>query len=125
MGARPVPGSTGRRAEGGGGGLRRFDHLAEYAAPGAYVIDEATGEYSEYEIPEATGTAIEWEEILAHPRLIVADFQSEYGLDLVALGNSLTWHRFALLTEGLLACQSRIWRRLTDDKKPDEEVSDE
>lgn len=124
MGEGTLPGSPGRRAEDGSGGPRRFDHLARYAAEGAYIVDEATGEFSEYDIPEA-GTEVAWEDVLAHPRLIAADFQSEYGIDLAQTGNRLSWHRFQVLTEGLLVCDSRIWRRLKHETDPDEEVPDD
>jgi Bacteriophage Gp15 protein len=128
VGVRPIPGSTGRRAEDGSDGPRRFDHLARYAAPGAVVINEETGEYSEYEVPEENGVPLDWADVLAHPRLIAADFQSEYGIDLAAVGNTLPWRRFADLVAGLLACDSRIWRQMkheTEPDKTDEEVPDD
>jgi hypothetical protein len=106
VGARPKPGSTGRRD----GGHRRFDHLAQYGR--GRIIDEETGEYETYEIPQAQGVPVSWSQILAEPQLIAADFRSEYGIRLADLGNALSWREFATHVEGLLACDSRLARHL-------------
>ncbi len=109
MGKGAGPGSTGGRDE---GRHRRFDHLAKYAAPGAYIVDEETGEYSQYEVPEDQGVDVTWADILGCPRLIANDFLSEYGIDLAKVGNALAWREFELRIEGLLACDSRLSRHL-------------
>ena len=120
MGARPKSGGAGGGAN---GGQRKFDHLAQYAAEGAYIVDEATGQYSAYDAPSASeGHEVDWAEIREQPRLIYADFQSEYGIDLRALGDRLSWQRFVLLVEGLLHCNSRLYRALTP---PDDDHTDD
>lgn len=126
MERRAGPGSPGGGAE-DGDRRRRFDHLARYAAPGAYIVDEETGEYSEYEIPEDQGTEVEWSDILDQPGLIAADFAAEYGIRLHQVGNTLTWREFHTLVGGLLACDSRLSRyllRATKDESMDEEGGD-
>lgn len=102
MGARPGPGSIGRRD----GGLRKFDHLAQYGR--GRIIDEATGEYESYEVPD--GQEIPWEDILDQPQLIVADFAQLYGIRLPEVGNGLSWREFTVLTGGLLSTDSRLSR---------------
>jgi hypothetical protein len=119
VGARPRPGSTGRL---NAGGARKFDHLARYAAEGAHIIDEETGEYSEYEVTDSEAHAVEWDQILDQPGLIFNDFLSEYGLDLRTLGNRLSWREFAVRVEGLLAADTRIARHFAPDPKPSVEV---
>lgn len=114
MGARSRPGSVGRRDQ--GGGERRFDHLAEYGR--GRIIDEATGEYEWYEIPEDDARTVTWAAILDQPRLIAADFLSEYGIRLSQVGNDLAWRDFALMVEGLLAADTRLARRLARDQDP-------
>jgi hypothetical protein len=124
VGARPEPGSTGRRDQGNEsrdrGGRRKFDHLAQYGR--GRIVDEETGEYEAYEIPEAQGVPVSWSQILAEPQLIAADFRSEYGIRLADLGNDLSWREFATHVEGLLASDSRLARHL---HAMNEEVDDD
>ena len=113
----PGPGSASRRE----GGPRKFDHLARYAAPGAYIIDEATGEYSEYEVPQQ-GEAVSWDDIdEAPPYLIAADFASEYGITLAR--DCMSWREFVWRISGLLSADTRLARYLHA-LTNDEEVTD-
>lgn len=123
MGARAGPGSPGRRDQ--RGGERRFDHLAKYGR--GRIIDEATGEYEWYEIPKDEGRAVTWQAILDQPRLIAADFLSEYGIRLSRVGNRLSWREFTLMVEGLLAADTRLsrhFRAQDDEGESDAEVTD-
>jgi hypothetical protein len=118
VGARPVPGSAGGRDE----GRRQFDHLAQYGR--GRIIDDATGQYEWYDLPDsqAGGEEVDWDEILAQPRLIAADFAAEYQIRLAQVGNRLSWREFAVLVEGLLSSDSRLARHFTrahDTDRPD------
>lgn len=114
MGARAGPGSAGRRDQ--GGGERRFDHLAKYGR--GRIVNEATGEYEWYEIPKDEGRTVSWDAILNQPRLIAADFLSEYGVNLAQVGNGLSWRAFAWMVEGLLAADTRLSRHFRGDDGP-------
>lgn len=119
MGIRYQPGSTSRPSGGTPREPRRFDHLAQYAAPGAYIIDETTGEYSEYDLtPEQAAPRIEWDDLLAQWPLIVADFASEYHLRLHVDMDGMTWQEFRHLLQGVLAADTRLHRHFNVEKEP-------
>jgi len=109
-----------RSGSGDNGGQRKFDHLARYGR--GRIIDEETGEYETYDVPDGEGRSFDWAEILDAPRLIAAELPVEYGIDLATLGNELSWREFATYVEGLLACDSRLARHLNADTDDAEEV---
>jgi len=51
---------------GDNGGQRKFDHLARYGR--GRIIDEETGEYETYDVPDGEGRSFDWAEILDAPR---------------------------------------------------------
>jgi hypothetical protein len=118
MGVRPQPGSPGRL----GGGPPEEPELSGWAAIAQFGVGEPdpdTGIYPCYDIPEghaakATGKGFEWsyQEITEHWQLIEADFLSEYGIRLHRERRSMPWREFDMCVNGLMAADSRIFRRL-------------
>lgn len=71
--------------------------------------DAATGIWEWYEEAPEQGHAVTWEAILGHWPLLVADFAEHYGIRL-RTRPAMGWAEFRDLTEGLLACDSRLYR---------------
>lgn len=79
--------------------------------------DEATGLYEWYEdVPEEVtgGKPISWVDLFKAWKLIEADFNSEYGINLERELRHMSWRRFAVLVTGLLNADTRIQRRFQE-----------
>jgi hypothetical protein len=74
--------------------------------------DEATGLYEWYDLPperaQGKGQAFSLTELLAQRALVVADFASEYGVELETWAG--TWRMFLDRLTGLLHTDSRLAR---------------
>ncbi len=95
-----------------GSGTERWDRW------GCGERDPHTGLYEWYEVPPEerpeAGERVAWSDILSHWRLIEADFQEHYGIDLDdrALWRTRTWRWLETRITGLLAADTRLYRAL-------------
>lgn len=119
MGERPVPGSTGRLDA---GGARQYDHLAKFGR--GRIIDEETGEYETYQIPDGYSEAEEftWSQAVDVWELIVCDFASEYPSVRMA---GLSWREFEMYVIGLRTADTRLSRWIARDQDNDDEPKEE
>jgi hypothetical protein len=115
VGVRHQPGSSGRLPGGQTEQLSGLDAIAQY---GIGERDPLTGLYEAYDIPEGhaaqggaeEGHPVTWTQLVEQWELIVADFTSEYGIDLRARRHTMPWRDFAIWAQGLMTADTRIAR---------------
>ena len=126
MGARPEPGRPGR-LDGGGQPAGEFDAIAEW---GHGQRDPFTGAFEWYEDippeiladPEGEGQlVVSWTRIDAVSTLLIADFQSEYGIELEPAMRIRPWRWFEQRVHGLLAADTRLARHFAAAETPDDD----
>lgn len=117
MGTRLRPGTT-SRLDGGNRGGEQLTGLAAIAQFGEGPQD-ANGRYAFYNIPSGhaasrtkaeQGEPVRWTEIVEQRQRLVADFRSEYGVDLDDEFDDMPWPWFEDHVAGLMQANTRLGR---------------
>lgn len=118
MGGGPKPKPAGLLEGGGsqGQGLTGLDAIAQFGEGKRSWI---TGQYESYNIPpghaasrakDGDAEGIRWHEIVEQRQILVADFRTEYGIDLDDEWASMPWAKFEDLVNGLMQANTRLGR---------------
>jgi hypothetical protein len=88
--------------------------------------DPVTGLYEWYEVPDGVTKAqhtLSWDAVFDDDcwPLLVADFQSEYHINLRAVFRTQSWDWFTDCVAGLMSCDSRLFRHFYHPEEVDDE----